>query len=375
MIYLGDIINKIRRVTLNEDYSTTSGIQDDILADFVSEANRRLQTRIMSIAPDNTLFDVETVIQCVADQRDYDLPDNTFMQSGVRKVEYRRDASTDYENLRSCQPWELRDDEGAPLKWIAVGNGLSFTPIPDSAAGNFRVTRAKMVDDVGLRTGTISAVTITGNDASAYIADITCTSTDDTANAAAENICVVDKFGRVSYYDISVDAYATNTFTVRHPLVSGREDIGSAKTNGAHVAQTTLTVDSGHTLKTGDYVWILQTGGTYVAKTLTATTPTSVTFAGAISVDDDVTFYKIPGPGDFVVIGRFASSHSSLPQECERYLTSFGAWKVLKHLEASMEAAEMGHEVSIIEQDILTSLTRARQRQVQRIPIINEYWS
>lgn len=58
--------------------------------------------------------------------------------------------------------------------------------------------------------------------------------------------------------------------------------------------------------------------------------------------------------GDYVVSGRYASSHSQLPQFTERYLLAYAAWKIFKR-DSSSDSAEQQSELSAMEQEIISS--------------------
>jgi len=61
-----------------------------------------------------------------------------------------------------------------------------------------------------------------------------------------------------------------------------------AKVNGAHVAQTTITVDAGHTLRTGDTFFAVETSTENIQRRkVTSWTNTTITIDEALSVDDN----------------------------------------------------------------------------------------
>jgi hypothetical protein len=80
--------------------------------------------------------------------------------------------------------------------------------------------------------------------------------------------------GRVTISDLttSIDAASSST---------------SATVNGTQASVTTINVDSGHNIAVNDVATIPISGGGTVNKTITSRTATSITFSGAISVDDD----------------------------------------------------------------------------------------
>lgn len=76
--------------------------------------------------------------------------------------------------------------------------------------------------------------------------------------------------------------------TVTNISSSSGFNTGGAIVNGAQNGITTVTVDSGHTLKSGDTIYFYD-GATsaYVTRTLTATTSTTITFASSVNVADN----------------------------------------------------------------------------------------
>ncbi len=57
--------------------------------------------------------------------------------------------------------------------------------------------------------------------------------------------------------------------------------------NGAQAGVTTITVDSGHTLKVGQTAFFIDSSGAEQSKAITATTATTITFVGAVTVADN----------------------------------------------------------------------------------------
>jgi hypothetical protein len=76
--------------------------------------------------------------------------------------------------------------------------------------------------------------------------------------------------------------------TVTNISSSSGFNTNCAIVNGAQNGVTTITVDSGHTLNSGDTAYFYDGNtSTYVTKTLTSTTSTSITFSGAVDVADN----------------------------------------------------------------------------------------
>jgi hypothetical protein len=77
--------------------------------------------------------------------------------------------------------------------------------------------------------------------------------------------------------------------------------------------------------------------------------------------------------GDYVVPGERATTHSELPDNCERYLISYVTWKILKR-DSSTGSQEHVQELQMLAQQIVEAYAAAAQ-DVTRIPIINTDWA
>ncbi len=57
--------------------------------------------------------------------------------------------------------------------------------------------------------------------------------------------------------------------------------------------------------------------------------------------------------GSYITIGKYTTTHSKLPRKAERYLITYGVWKMLKR-DSSIDAVEQNQELVGIEQDIIS---------------------
>lgn len=90
----------------------------------------------------------------------------------------------------------------------------------------------------------------------------------------------------------------------------------------------------------------------------TSSVPTS---GGTISVDD------------YVVSGKFATTHSQLPDTCERYLIEYAVWKVLRK-NSSEDALEQKEELAIIEEDIV-QIYQPQDAGIERPSITDKFFT
>lgn len=97
-----------------------------------------------------------------------------------------------------------------------------------------------------------------------------------------------------------------------------------ARVNGAQSGVTTVTVDSGHTLKIGDVAYFYD-GATsaYVTRTITAKTSTSITFAGSVNVADNAVisanlriaiYGTVAGGTDYYLIAEIPNDSANATQ-------------------------------------------------------------
>lgn len=96
--------------------------------------------------------------------------------------------------------------------------------------------------------------------------------------------------GIISPYSAEYNPSGTNDADVTVTNISSSSGFNTncAIVNGAQNGVTTITVDSGHTLKVGDVAYFYDgNAGDYVTKSITAITSTSISFTGAVDVADN----------------------------------------------------------------------------------------
>ncbi len=131
---------------------------------------------------------------------------------------------------------------------------------------------------------------------------------------------------------------------------------------------TVLTTDDVSFLTQEEYITVVSRDGTIKMKGIPITEVNGST--GVVTVD---TFVFEDGEtiaiGDYVVAGKYATTHSELPDICERYLLKFSEWRVLKG-DSSSDSVEENTELKEMEGDIVASYARA-SNDVQGIPILD----
>jgi hypothetical protein len=320
MRYLGDMIDRVRSDTDNEDWGANEGISDSEIVNFFNDAKEMLQGVILRTYPDTTLFDYRVVINTVAQTAEYPLPGHpsyagtptsapaVLYGNSVRQVEYSYNGDADdYVSIEAVDPRELSPGYSDPIsKYAKRGSSLVVSPVPNSAGRLLRATYPARLDELDIRRGTISSAT-TGT------ITLAASPTPDTALSNTSfyiSLCSVN--GTVAKYGLLVDSY-----------------------NSA-------------------------------ARVLTLNSATPLTSAQAVAAG-----------GQFVTLGVRSSTHCRLPDgtpadDFEKYLTVYANWKVLKK-DSSSDAESAGNELSIIESDIMKNIV-AVTKDAQQVPVLDWSW-
>ena len=301
MRYVGSLITRIRERTDNLGFSEdssgniTEGLSDNLILDFLNDAQDYLQSRIISVYPN--IFTAEALLSMVANQEAYSIDDNLFIGNKYISVHYSIDGQTrNYVRLPQKTIAERMTTSALhPLFYFRLDGQFYFNPIPSAAGGKARIVYYRELDNLDIRRGTISSASgvsiVLAND----------TVLNNNALGDAEYVCVVDKNGDVQDYNLEVSSYDSGT--------------------------RTITLASSHT------------------------------FVG--------------GANDYVVLGQYASTHSDLPPNCERYLRVYAQKRVLNK-DSSIDAVAEEAELQMMEREILESFSEISQ-DITEIPTL-DYW-
>lgn len=153
--------------------------------------------------------------------------------------------------------------------------------------------------------------------------------------------------------------YASNsTIKIYYAQKLPRLDIRSGKVATVALSGTTITSMTLDTASTIDRAKLLEEGfctivsdtGTVKMKNVPITdvneTTGTVTF-GSFTYESGET----AAVGDYLIRGARSSSHSMLPDICERYLLSYMQWRILKR-DSSNDASEQSAEMEMMRQSI-----------------------
>lgn len=282
---LASLIDAVRRQTNTVGTSSTSGIADDEFVGYFNDAQERLQSRISSKY--SNIFTKEYEFAPVADQEEYDFPDDAYAVNRVWNLEFSSTGlARDYYNLKK-RSFKARTGVTGnyPFEYLLKGNKILVGPIPTSATGMFRLTYEGAVKKLDIARGVIDTFATSGG----YYTTITLDSaedTDDEALAAADYVSFVTTLG-------------TGT-TQRGPAVSSYNSTTKVITLASNTFATTDTLVAGMR----------------------------------------------------VVLGDYSTTHTELPDICQRYLKSYVSWKILRRDSNVSDASPQERELEALEKDI-----------------------
>jgi hypothetical protein len=306
------LISGSRLDTDNEDFDDTSGIPDDAFIRWINRAQERIQAKILALKPRPNVFQKTLEVSATANEESYAIPSNVFLSTRVELLEYSHTglAKDFYPLTLSTQMERLPgENAGQPSRYFRQSNRVVVMPKPGSSAAKLRWTYQYGLPKLDFRRGAVSAVTLSTTQLTALTLDVTLL-TDD-------NITAITNKGYISLVD----------------------EFGNIQMKGIPVA----SIDS--------------------------TTGIVAIVGGAFTFEDGET----AAIGNYAVAGAYATSHSPLPDTCERYLSIFLDWKAFKK-DSNQSAVEASQELQETEADILDSFLTA-EADVQGIPIIDtEYF-
>lgn len=316
MRYIGALVRLVRERGKTFDGTVdsttgivTSGVSNELVLQFFNEAQDALQARIAKVFPN--YFYATKIINLVGGQEAYSISDALLNDSKIVQVEYSFDGSLQaYRPLRQRSLYERNSDSFTePLYYILFNNQILLNPIPaTSGFSSIRVTYYRSLDDLALRSGVVASRTIVGNDLSA----LALSTTGD-------------------------DPTALNLGASEQPYICFNDNFGNVTARNI----TYSAYDSGTGIVTlSPNPFVLQSNETVPV-------------------------------GSFATVGQYTTTHSKLPNDCERYLIVFATKRLLNQNSSVDEVAEDA-ELVAIEDDIISNFAPV-SGDVQSIPIIDPY--
>lgn len=311
------LIESARERSKNSDYSVdsttgvvTSGISDDQFIEWANDAQDHLQAMILDAYPEE--FIETSTITLTSGTAEYTIPDRVFINNKIISVQYSHSGNVaDYERLDQLKPRDRRSVSGYPYGYIRRGNSIILVDIPNRSGALLRVEYYRELDDLDIRrakvSGTPSGATITLLGPTGSAAS----TVEELKISDAEQICIVDGLGNVLLYNGVVSTStpyntATNVLTL--------------------AANVSTYLVSGYTLA---------------------------------NLADK-----------FVVLRSYSSTHSALPDNCERYIRTYMQKRALT-VDESNTSVEEDVELKSIELDIIKSFAE-NSRDIEWFPILDE---
>lgn len=307
------LIAEARRISRNEaNPDGTKAIVDESFLQALNDAQDRLQALISSQKITQKLFVGETIISLVAGTESYAIPDRLFLNKGIHQVEFSADGGLgNYTMLEKIATFN-RDTNSSeyPVGYSVRGGLIYVTPIPSSSSGRLRVLYERSLDDLDIRRGKVSSVA--GLSSTTFTSLVVDSTADETSTP---NLSTIDYVCIVS-----VDG-ERKAFNI--PVLS--YDTGT----------NTLTPRAGFTFaKDGDTI----------------------------------------EAGDYIVFGKYRTTHSQLPDDAEQYLIHYAARAHLGR-DSSEDIASEDGMLQEMEKSILKGVV-SQTGEIERVPQLNsgEWW-
>lgn len=229
------LIEQARRQTENEEFSETTGINDEEMLQYLNDAQYRLLSLITSTHP--TVFVKEAPpIDVVANQESYDLPHDVFIENRITSVEFS--PTNDTRNFFKLNPITMAERDtsftGYPSNYIRRSGKVLLSPIPSSSTGKLRFNYVRRIAELDKRRGRILSVTLGTNTITSLIINISDENYDYAALSKVDFITIVDRKGLQKMIKIEVENIDENT--------------------GVVTVDPSFTFQGGETIAVGDYV-------------------------------------------------------------------------------------------------------------------------
>lgn len=312
--FIDSLIDEIREQTENESFTDEVGLSEEEISRFINDAVYRLHEKIIQQHPD--VFIEEEVQSVSSGVAEYNIKSNAFLNNRIAQVEYSHSGlSDDYVPL---EPVSLRQRypgaTGHPYFYIRKSDKILLVPTPTDSNATVRISFTRRPMRLGKRRLQVKSVTLDSVTSTITTLEgnyVNGNTVDSTELQKYNFFTVVDKYGSIKMDNIQLSSLDS----------SANYDI-------------TVTPDSTFTYSSGE----------------------------SISVDD------------YIVAGRYASTHFQLPESVERYVRAYAEWKVLKR-DSSVDSSEALQELAEMEAGIVASYAELSD-DIRTIPDIadDESW-
>jgi len=261
-----ELIAIIRRFTENENPSSSSGIKDEDIVELINEAQDRLFSALVTKTPRS--FIATETIDITSGTEAYALDAGIYLDNSVIQVEWKYDANNDYVRLPpKTFHSRFTDATGYPEYYIVKNNTILLNPIPDQTkTAGIRVTYYTRPKDVDKRRGYITTASLTGT--------------------------------------------TLNSLTLTDPSTLNNRDAN-------------LDTAASDVLRDIDYITVVDKDGALVLGFIPIDDYDSATRVITVSSGFTTSVLQAAIEGNYVVGGKFATSHSEFVDNYERYILSY----------------------------------------------------
>ena len=308
--FINALIDEVRESTENEEFDDTIGLSEEEILKFINDAQYRLHARIVQQHP--SVFIQEKEYDVVSGQEAYAIDFKAAFKNKISKVEFSHTGASDQYLPLNQAVLKTRSQsyKGVPVSYIRRSGEILLLPVPTSSTGTLRVSYVSKVKRVDKRRASIISITGTGTAPTALEVNYVNGSTVDKKELNKRTrITVVDKYGTIKMDNVLLSSI----------------DVSTGSNDASLALDTSL--------------WTPETGEELAV-------------------------------GDYILSGRYATTHSELEEEVERYIQAYANWKVLKR-DSSVDSQEAIMELNEIENDIVASYADISDDNYE-IPEINE---
>jgi hypothetical protein len=301
------LIKQIRRYTENVKVGSSDGILDIEFVQYLNDAQESMLSGIYSLT-NNDLFVKEYLVSAIYGQEEYDLPFDIYTDSHVISVKWSRTGQA--RDLVPLEKRRLRDrfQETGDPGWYMLRNGkILFNKIPQSANQYGSIQYNPRLPKLDIRSGKVDAVTLDGG---------TNTITSLTLASAFDVTLTNALFNEADYLTV-VDR-------------DGVIQMKAIPIDDVNTSTGVVTIGNGFVYEAGE----------------------------TITTDH------------YVCLGSYTSTHSSLPENCERFLLEWGYKKIFTR-DSSEDWQIAKADLMEARGDILTAIS-VEHSDIDWIPETNE---
>lgn len=306
------LIKRSRRISDNEEFdndpSNPLGIVDDEVVGHIGDAQDNLKARISEVHP--KLFETEEKINLVANQEVYPLPTDLYLGGRIVHVEALfSNREGDYYTLghKGIKSRLPNIPAQFPHFYIRSGGNLIIQPRPlTNVTDGIRVTFQRKIPDLDIRRGKITASTI-----------------------VADNV-----------QDITLDIAPLLARDANLPQIAER------------------------TLDDFDFLTVVGSDGTVKMRDIPYDSYDSTTGIVTITPGFDRQTGETITAGDYLLGGAYSTTHSHLPETCERYLIAYAAWKMQKR-DSMIDSRDQERELIAMLNEIVDAFREIDNDQVE----------